>query len=498
MHQHYHRYMDNSYPYKEPHHCGTQCSLNACCDGHFKPDHHVPTPPKHPTGHITENGFRIVGGYPYLCDTTNVKYGPFVNVAEQIDTRIAQRPTSGCVHLDAVFDCTNSANVNGTLLNYLSTIIERCYDTLQTTLPILQDYIHFRIKYYVTAASGETIAQEAPVVSFKESWLHATDIHGYFIQSVKGVLIHELGDFTYYGGGTYTITIESVEVIMTAIDTLSHLEDPALNDFYAFINNYTKIALDHTKISNTEPDDREVIISMIPINKSFMFNAAVTTKIKICFTAYLSDMIVTNNTFGVWKSLTQPTDEIIASLKTRISTLENTCGALETELESATVKITNLETTNAQLISTIEELDERVTALEGKTDEPTDPPSTGDDGGETTDPGTTPGTGDGDDTTDPGTNPEPGDGDNNGETTDTPTPPPSTGDDDTTPTDPSDTPSGGEGNEDGEAGEGDTTNTEPTDPPTEGSDDPTTETPDPSDTNEEGSTTDPDDTESTP
>lgn len=346
----------DAYPFENNHqyHCGTQCTLNSCTEGHFKPSRQVPTPPKTPVGPINERAFRLIDGFPYLVDTTHFKYGPFVKASEQLETKIAQRRDTNCIHIDAVFDLTNSSSTNQTLMNYFTTIVERQYESLNGLLPVIQERLHFRVYYYVTDKSGQTIYENYATVSGSDVYVHMTEIRGYFVNSFKNILIAEIPDFEYYGAGDYTLTLTKVEIFVTGVNTIDHTPDPALNPFYAWTNDYQMIILNNEEINGTEPDFLQLPIGVLPLNKSYMFQAAVTTKLKICFTAYMSDFIYSRNMFNVWSALNEPTSQILAQIRTELSTLSDKYDTLKATSDAQAVTIETMQGKIAELEEKIE------------------------------------------------------------------------------------------------------------------------------------------------
>lgn len=363
----------DNYPFAHVNQCGATC--NPSC-GHIPPVRpHVVKP----SGTVAENKFRILNGMPYLIDMPLLKWGPAIKVSEQIDTKVTQRPDQSCVRLDATFDCTNSFARNAALKSYLQQIIERQYDDLQGILPIIDEWTHFKLTYHVTNAAGATIIQNNAVVSCKEGTLHITEMPDVFTNSFKSIFMIDLPDFTTYGAGTYTLVLEKLEVYVSGFEPKEHMEDLALNPYYAFMDNYTNIAMDHNACANVDPDYSCIPVATININKSFGYNSAVTTRLKMAFTAYMSDLIIVGNTFDIWSSLTQPTDAIVNTMKTDLDTLKATVITMQNAIAAQAVKITNLETlaaTQATAITTLTttlasttealtSLTARVTALDG-------------------------------------------------------------------------------------------------------------------------------------
>ena len=422
---------EDRYPYAEHHACGAHCTM-AC--------NHTPPPvhPQTPTGWVKENKFRIVDGYPYLVDMPMLKWGPKVRTSEQLETKVVQRREISCVRLDAVFDCTTSMSTNTTLRNYFKQIIERKYLPLDGILPIIQEWTSFKLNYHVENMMGDTVLDNSAVVSIKEGFCHLTDVRDLTLTSFKGIFMVDIPDLTQYGSERYVLVLDSIEVYVTGFNTLEYLDDPALNPFYAFAENYTRIDISHEAVSKIDPDYPKMIITEIPLRKTYAFDAAVTTRLKLAFTAYLSDLILSGNTFDVWSALTQPTDAIIAQMKTDLDTMNERLQTLNVTVENQNVTIANLVEVNTQqdehietLTTTIEDLVKRVEALENPNTppsdkDPSDPPSTdpekpGNDNPGTDEPGTdNPSTGgDATDPEDPGSsgstpdpNPEDPDKDN--------------------------------------------------------------------------------------
>lgn len=455
---------EDRYPYAEHHGCGSHCTMQC---------NHTPPPvhPQTPTGWVKENKFRIVDGYPYLVDMPMLKWGPKVRTSEQLETKVVQRREISCVRLDAVFDCTTSMSTNTTLRNYFKQIIERKYLPLDGILPIIQEWTSFKLNYHVENMMGDTVLDNSAVVSIKEGFCHLTDVRDLTLTSFKGIFMVDIPDLTQYGSERYVLVLDSIEVYVTGFNTLEYLDDPALNPFYAFAENYTRIDISHEAVSKIDPDYPKMIITEIPLRKTYAFDAAVTTRLKLAFTAYLSDLILSGNTFDVWSALTQPTDAIIAQMKTDLDTMNERLQTLNVTVENQNVTIANLVEVNTQqneqietLTTTVEDLVKRVEALENpdtppSDEDPSDPPSTdpekpGNDNPGTDEPGTDKpstggdatdpeGPGSSGPTPDPNPNPEDPDKDNpsTGEPSD-----PSTGDENGGGTNPDETDPGAGGN----------------------------------------------------
>lgn len=354
-HSHPYCHHEDRYPFaNNGHGCNAHCT--SACNNTMPPPHK----PQTPTGWVKENRFRIIDGYPYLVDMPMLKWGPRVRTSEQIDTKIVPRKEVSCIRLDAVFDCTTSMSTNMTLRNYLKQIIERKYLPLDGVLPIIQEWTSFKLTYHVEDLQNNTVYEDSATVSIKEAFMHLTDVRDLLLTSSKGIFMVDIPDLTQYGSDRYILVLDSLEVFATGFNTIELLEDPSLNPYYAFTENYTNIAISHENVETAEPDYPEMIITEIPLNKEYSFDAGITTRLKLAFTAYLSDLILSGNTFDVWSALTQPTDAIIAQMKTDLDTMNEHIGRLTQTIDEQNVIIETIKQVNEEQNVAIEEIKQTI------------------------------------------------------------------------------------------------------------------------------------------
>lgn len=352
---------------------------NCDCCKHMVPP---PPPPAHnASGFMKENAFTIVNSIPYVYDNTSVKYGQFTSVSENIITKVVQRPEDSCLNLQATFDMTNSHNANAVMNHYLVQIMQNKYKTLNGILPVVKSFTKFKLYYTITDSQGGTIREDSEIVTSHDMKLHATDIDDYLVTSCTNLLVTNIPAMDYQG--LYTLTLTKIEAYVDYIDTQSHISE-GLNPYYQFINTNAKIAIQHETIVNTTADG-ELLIASCDINKAFAFQSNLTTRLKVSFNAYMSNVISTENTFTVWEALNEPTEAVIADLKASIETLKAENATFLSEITQLKSDITSLTaddvktaaaintinttlTDHSNLINTnktnIASLDVRVTALE--------------------------------------------------------------------------------------------------------------------------------------
>jgi hypothetical protein len=117
---------------------------------------------------------------------------------------------------------------------------------------------------------------------------------------------------------------------VNVIKTKDHLVDD-MNPFYQFLNSNTKIVTQHDTIEQTTPDGSTMIAS-VDLNWGCVFQANLTTRLKLSFVAYMSNMITTTNTFQVYNALYQPTPEIVNKLEQQVTMLTELVESLQTSV----------------------------------------------------------------------------------------------------------------------------------------------------------------------
>ena len=69
------------------------------------------------------------------------------------------------------------------------------------------------------------------------------------------------------------------------------------------------------------------------LNYATEFEANVTTRLKISYTAFLSKLIITTDTFGVYRALFTPTEALIETLRNAILSMSDTITNLTARIE---------------------------------------------------------------------------------------------------------------------------------------------------------------------
>lgn len=210
--------------------------------------------------------------------------------------------------------------------------------------------------------------------------LHYTDIRDFFVQSTKGVFVDNIPAYDY--GGLYRLAINKMELWVDVIDTAQHVEQ-GYNPYYQFTDNNQRITMQHDTIEACVADDT-MKLATIDINYSIPFQANITTRLRVSFTAFMSDMIVVNQTYGIWNALYEPTEEKMKHLEDEIATLKETDALLQAQIDALQQTVTNLveivnghttaieqnatDLTNLRNVfnDNITSLNSRLTSLEGR------------------------------------------------------------------------------------------------------------------------------------
>lgn len=267
---------------------------------------------------MQENAFMLVNTVPYVIDNTLVTYGSGISVSESVYTRVTKRNDVACLNLSGTFDLTDGIITNALWNSYLNDMIAQKYATLEGVLPVQKSSVRFKLYYHVEDASGGVVYTSTHDCTVQQSKFHFTDVRDYFLQSFQGIYITEIPQLDYQG--VYNFILDKMEAYVDVIDTKSHIVN-GLNPYYAFNSNNTHIAMQHDTIM-AEAADTSVMIASIDIAVAFPFQANLTTKVKLSFTAFTCNMIATGNTYDVYKNLTNPTDITIAALLKKINDLE--------------------------------------------------------------------------------------------------------------------------------------------------------------------------------
>jgi predicted nucleic acid-binding Zn-ribbon protein len=160
--------------------------------------------------------------------------------------------------------------------------------------------------------------------------------------------------------GIYRLHLDKIEVYGTVINTYDHIVDA--NPYYAFTDNNEKIVMQHDTIGNTLAD-ASVLIASSPIDQSIPFQANLTTRLKLNFTAFLSDLIAVPNTAPIYNAMFEPTEHVVEELRQQVSSIQETISTIQADILQMKDAINELRTqvsTNALNIETnthmIEEL----------------------------------------------------------------------------------------------------------------------------------------------
>jgi hypothetical protein len=199
-----------------------------------------------------------------------------------------------------------------------------------------------------------------------------------YVTSAKGVVVKTIPAMTY--GGEYTLTLDKIEAYVEYINTIDYVQ-VGTNPFYQFTDNNMKVVLQHEIIKNTQSSG-EIKIAECPIVQSFDYVANVTNRLKLSFTAFMSNLIATPDTMDIWTALNTPTEEIVATLQSQVAELYAKDEAQQLLIESLTARLDALEgqvnlnknniAANTRDIAQIkikdEQQDERLTNLENRVD----------------------------------------------------------------------------------------------------------------------------------
>ena len=321
-----------SYPYDK--HC--------CCD-HDYCDNHSPIRHPHPlpsSGFMEETTFILHDAVPYIYDNGSVTYGQRVSVSENVNTRVTQRRDDSCINLSATFDLTSTITPNLVNEQFIIQTIQSKYQELEGILPVMKSMLFMTVHYTIYDYNGDLTYSGAKVVDINYMKFHPTDVDDYFVSSFSGSLVTNIPQFDYQG--LYTISIDSVTLDAVAVDVKSLLDGEELNPYYQFINNNTKIVIQHDTVENVTDENfiKAVMLAECKVNKSFTFQANVTTRLKIAYKTYISDLTAVPNTFNIWDALTNPSKKTIEQLTEEIELLKEELNTLKTFVdENCVIKV---------------------------------------------------------------------------------------------------------------------------------------------------------------
>lgn len=287
--------------------------------------HGHPHPHEYPThGSMLGSGFMLLNYNPYLFDKTHVKYGNFLSVSENVNTRISRRRDDSCVNIDASFNLTGQIIHNIVMQQHLEQSIANHYDTLDGFLPIIKSDITFRLYYTVQDDLGGTVHQGVCTVTTPQMNFHYTDIRDYFVTSLRSIFVANIPAMDYTG--MYRLILEKLDAFGDVVDTKQHTSEQ-MNPYYQFADNNNQIILQHEAIQNTIPDT-SVLLASIKLSEVIPFQANVTTRLRVSFVAFLDELIAVPHTYGIWNAMFAPTDEKIDKALKEIATLRESVGML--------------------------------------------------------------------------------------------------------------------------------------------------------------------------
>lgn len=324
------------YPYS-----GSKQCMCDCCNYMHQPTSYNKYPA---SGPMQENAFMIVNATPYLIDNFNVSYGTKVSVSEGIYTRISARKDISCINLAGTIDMTDGIITNTTKNAFLCQTIENNYETLENVLSIQKPTIQFKLYFHVEDAQGGVVYESTTNAYAQKYQFHYTDIHDYFVTSFKQLFLCEIPSLDFQG--VYNLILDKIEAYANVIITKDHAT-AEMNPFYQFTNNNTNITVQHETIDITEPDGA-VMIATADLNWTTAFQANLTTRFKFSFTAFMSNLISSGNTFDIYNAIFYPKQATIEQLKQQVSILTGAVSELQLKVAKLTADFANFYYTSEE------------------------------------------------------------------------------------------------------------------------------------------------------
>lgn len=332
---------------------------------------HQPNTAQYPAGGpMQETAYMLDNAMPFIVDNSTTNYGPKLSVSENVRTDICKRKDPACINVSARFDMTGDIITNTAYAAFLEQTISNHYNELNGVLPIMKSTVTFKIYFHIEDANGGVVYENSVTSIVKDHLFHYTDVKDFFITSFKNVAITNIPQLDFQG--VYNIVFDRVEAWAQRIDTNAHV-DQGLNPYYQFTNNNTKVVIQHDTIEST-PADVNGIIGILELNTGFPVQLGLTTRLKISFTAFMSNTIAIGNSYGVYNALMGTTERSIEELCQRMDQLETEMQSLQEQMTAVAASATpygyelNLKTN--QLVSYT---DEDVTGLYFVTEDYTTP-----------------------------------------------------------------------------------------------------------------------------
>lgn len=311
-----------------------------CCNAMYQPN----TSRYPASGSMQENAFMVVNTVPYLIDNFTTNYGPKLSVSESIYTRVTKRKDPSCINLAAVIDMTGDIITNSVWNAFLEQTIAGQYESLEQVLPVMKSNVTFKLYFHLEDVSGGVVYESHMTSIVKDHLFHYTDVNDFFVTSFKNVMVTNIPQLDFQG--VYNLIIDKMEAYVDTIDTKEHTDDE-LNPYYTWTNNNTKIMMQHDTINGTLPD-ASVLVASTDINFGMPVQLNVTTRLKLSFSAFMSNTIATGDTFGVYKSLFEPTQEIVDKLVKQVENLQATVSALTVQVATLRADVNNMYYTSEE------------------------------------------------------------------------------------------------------------------------------------------------------
>lgn len=319
-----------------------------CCQTMYQPTIQASFPS---SGSVVENLFLISNATPYLFDAENMRYGTKLSVSENVYTRISRRSDLSCINLAATIDLTEKLVTNTAMYAFLQQTIGSNFETLEQYLPVIKSRLRFKLYYTIKDQNGGVIYTSHMESVPKDGIFHYTDVKDYFLQSFHYVMITNIPAMDY--AGIYTLCLDRMEVYASTVDTKNSVVD-GFNPLYQFTDNNTKLVTHHDTIAASAPAS-EILIAARDLNYATEFQANLTTRLKVSYNAYMSNLIASSDVYGIWTSLYEPTEEIVQALKNTIQSLSEAVYAMQDKIDEQNAKIAEMEESFKDFYYTSEE-----------------------------------------------------------------------------------------------------------------------------------------------
>lgn len=321
-----------------------------CCHQMYQPN---PDNSKIPSaGMINGSLFTIADNDPLLIQRDLFEYGTKISVSENVRTQVTRRSDMSCVNLIGTFDLTEGNIItNDSLYAFLCSKIGSQFETNDHLLSILKSGFQVKVLFTVLDEQGGVVYTNSFMSSNTVGKFHYTDIMDYFVESISNVMVTNIPAMDY--AGLYVLRLDRIEVYGKKIITKNHITY-GLNPFYAFAENDTKINQQVDTINATQ-EDETVLIAASNLTWSTTFQANITTRLKLSFNVYTSNMIIAGNVYDVWSALYEPMESIIETMRNAITSMSETITALTTRIEEQDATIASLQQKVDDMYRTSEE-----------------------------------------------------------------------------------------------------------------------------------------------